>query len=699
MRRKNLADRVGEIKKNKELAMANYKKVLAGAAAALLSAGVFAQESASSDDVIVVTAAKVEQKAEDTVEKVTIITEKDIEKSGAHTLNDVINSIPGVSYIGRSVGSSEPLQMNGFTDEYVKIMIDGVAVSRSGNANILEQTQLDNIDHIEVLNGSSSALYGSDAIAGVINIITKKNREKRWGFQAKQEFTSSGDISGEADVSFNSEKGLFAQASLGYYNSDGDYDWDEYVPSSTSAEASGSGTTSEDTTAYRYKSYTNPMESDYSGHATVGYKIDEGREVSVTGNLSTTDSESYKSTSAGSYDLRETVQGSVVARTDWALNDTNALSGFFSFGHYGVPTETAPFDGTSEVTDSESKYRDYEGEIQYKNDMLENNSFLAGLNIIGSTYDADGEDSHKSLFAALFAQDIITLGKLQLIPGARLNMVFPVDDSEAAEDEELSVNATPKLAARYDASDSFVIRASAGMGYRVPTFTQKYSTFYKGHGDPNLKPETSYTANLGFDAKPADGLKISVNGFGTYVDDMIERVMYSTPKGVGNPYGNYNFYRIYENLDKVISSGVNAQIDWQNNDWNVSLAYNFLYFRQWSDDEDDWVKVSGKIPHQVKLSTTYTVPASKTALNLNGYWYAPRPTYDATGAYTSMTADYLVVNFRIDQPIPSTHATIYASVNDLFNSFSFTDSSDDVSMKDSYTGVRRSFTIGAKYNY
>ena len=54
--------------------MANYKKVLAGATAALLSAGVFAQESASGDDVIVVTAAKVEQKAEDTVEKVTIIT-------------------------------------------------------------------------------------------------------------------------------------------------------------------------------------------------------------------------------------------------------------------------------------------------------------------------------------------------------------------------------------------------------------------------------------------------------------------------------------------------------------------------------------------------------------------------------------------------------------------------------------------------
>ncbi|MCR5126437.1 MAG: TonB-dependent receptor [Treponema sp.] len=678
--------------------MTNYKKVIAPATCMMLSLGLFAQE-ANSEDVIVVTAAKIQQSAEDTVEKVTILSEEDIEKSGAHTLNDVINSIPGISYIGRSVGSAEPLQMNGFTDEYVKIMIDGVAVSRSGNANILEQMQLDNIDHIEVLSGSSSALYGSDAIAGVINIITKKKRDKKWSFNAKQEFESNGSISGEAGASFNSDSGIFAQASVGYFHADGDYDWDSYVPANTSAEASGSGSTSENQTAYRYKNYTDPMESDYSGHATIGYKADEGKEVSITGNLSTTESESYKSTSAGSYDHRETVQGSAIAKYDWALNESHALSGFFSFGHYGVPTETAPFDGTSEVTESESKYRDYEWELQYKNSIFNNNQILVGLNTIYSTYDADNDDSHKSLFAALFAQDIITLGKLQLIPGARLNAVFPVDDSDGAEDEELNVNVTPKLAARYDVNDNFLIRASAGMGYRVPTFTQKYSTFYKGHGDPNLKPETSYSANIGFDIKPYDGLKLSVNGFGTYVNDMIQRVQYSTPKGVGNPYGNYNFYRQYENLDKVISSGMNAQIDYQNNDWKVSLAYNLLYFRQWSDDEDDWVKVSGKIPHQIKLSTTYTVPMSKTALNLNGYWYAPRPTYDATGSETSKTADYLIVNFRVDQPIPQTHATVYASVNDIFNSYSFVDSSEDKSMKDSYTGVRRSFTIGAKYSY
>ncbi len=675
--------------------MANKKVFSMLTVGLMLSSFAFAQEAENEkDDVIVVTAAKIQQYAQDTIEDVTVITEEDIEKSGAHTLNDVINSIPGLSYIGRSVGSAEPLQMNGFTDEYVKILVDGVAVSRSGNANILEQMTLDNIDHIEVLSGSSSALYGSDAIAGVINIITKKNPDKAYSFHAKQEFSSDGEISGEAGASFNAENGLYFRASAGYFHADGDYEWDEYVPANTSAEASGSGSTSSDSTSYRYKNYNAQMESDYKGQATVGYKAEEGREASLSGSIASTESESYKSTSAGSYDYRKTLQASLVANYDWKLVENHALAGFFSFGHYGVPSETAPFDGNSEVTESESKYRDYEGEIQYKNTVLDSNNILAGTNWLYSTYDADGEDSHKSLFGAFFAQDIITIGKLQLIPGARLNLVLPVDDSEAADDEEMTVNLTPKLAARYDVNDSFVLRASAGMGYRVPTFSQKYGTYYKGHGDPNLKPETSYSANLSFEAMPLDGLKITAGGFGTYLKDMIERVMYSTPGGVGNPYGSYNFYRIYENIGEVLSTGFNLQADWNSQDWKASLAYNFLFMREIEDG--DLLEVSGKIPHQIKASVTYTLPSSKTSFNVNGYWYAPRPTYDSDGNKTADTADYLIVNFRAEQPIPSTQATVYASVNNAFNSFSFTDSSEDQSMKESYTGIRRSFTIGAK---
>ncbi|MBR4322461.1 MAG: TonB-dependent receptor plug domain-containing protein, partial [Treponema sp.] len=81
-----------------------------------------------SEDVIIVSASKIDESLSKTTEHVEVITGEMIEQSGAHTLNEVLNSVPGVSFVGKTVGNSEPLQMNGFTDEYVKILIDGVPV-------------------------------------------------------------------------------------------------------------------------------------------------------------------------------------------------------------------------------------------------------------------------------------------------------------------------------------------------------------------------------------------------------------------------------------------------------------------------------------------------------------------------------------------------------------------------------------------
>ena len=111
------------------------KKNIALCALAALALPLAAQEAAaaadtayageSDEDVIIVTAAKIDEDISKTTEHVEVITSEMIEQSGAHTLNEVLNAVPGVSFIGKTVGNSEPLQMNGFTDEYVKILVDG----------------------------------------------------------------------------------------------------------------------------------------------------------------------------------------------------------------------------------------------------------------------------------------------------------------------------------------------------------------------------------------------------------------------------------------------------------------------------------------------------------------------------------------------------------------------------------------------
>ena len=134
----------------------------------------FSQEA--EDDVIVVDAEKIEQKIDDAVEQKKTITGDDIRKSGSKTVGDALKTLPDVTVSTATAGNAnESVTMQGLGNGYVKIMIDGVSVSTdiSGSTPIF-QIPVENIERIEVIKGADSVLYGSDAMGGVINIVTKR---------------------------------------------------------------------------------------------------------------------------------------------------------------------------------------------------------------------------------------------------------------------------------------------------------------------------------------------------------------------------------------------------------------------------------------------------------------------------------------------------------------------------------------------
>ena len=133
------------------------------------------EDSSSDEDVIVVTAGKFEQSASDSVDKVQVVTSDEIKISGAKTLTEAVRSVPGVSVKGVSAGNPvDSISMQGFDGNYVKILVDGISMSGDiGGSAAVYQVPVEDIDHIEIIQGASSALYGSDAMGGVINIITK----------------------------------------------------------------------------------------------------------------------------------------------------------------------------------------------------------------------------------------------------------------------------------------------------------------------------------------------------------------------------------------------------------------------------------------------------------------------------------------------------------------------------------------------
>lgn len=161
------------------------KKVLASV---LLGTGIMVGSVAFAEDVapafeldqIIVTAGRVEQTIQDANASVNVVTRKEIEQKHYQSVSEALRNIPGVNVQNYAATgsnySSNRLYLNG-TNQIV-VMVDGMRVNTNGSTSSVfepsEVSNMDNIERIEVLKGSASTLYGSDAVGGVINIITRK---------------------------------------------------------------------------------------------------------------------------------------------------------------------------------------------------------------------------------------------------------------------------------------------------------------------------------------------------------------------------------------------------------------------------------------------------------------------------------------------------------------------------------------------
>lgn len=155
-----------------------YLALAAGISCATYNEAAFAQEALKLEEVIVSTT-KNDQKQGQTGKVVTIISSEVLERSHGKNLTDLLNQQAGIVVSGASgnSGLNKSLFMRGAAGPYTLILIDGIAVSSpvgNGAAFDLRMISIDQIDHIEILKGGQSTIYGSDAVSGVINIITKK---------------------------------------------------------------------------------------------------------------------------------------------------------------------------------------------------------------------------------------------------------------------------------------------------------------------------------------------------------------------------------------------------------------------------------------------------------------------------------------------------------------------------------------------
>ncbi len=408
---------------------------------------------------IVVTATRSDRPLKNVPIHTQVVYGSDLQKTDAISLADaLVSNFPGIDSKNLSAGSGgSGLQMNGFGNQYILILVDGERLNPGDTKENVDLSRIntENIERIEIVRGASSALYGSDAIGGVINIITKKNTKACEGSIGTR-FSDYGEQRHFVDLGLKSG-GLTSHTSFIYNKLDG---W--------GSDPYGEGKLVEAT-------------KNYSIGQRLGYQFSD--RLNVTGDFSyfrRVDNNTTPLLPDRRYeDFNYRVTG------NYKLSAHHQLEGIWYTDQYLSYDLDLPAVG--DVTKHYNKIFNT-ARLQDNIALSSNNSLVAGIEYNkDNLYSANGlADSKTAQALILFAEDVWDLApKLTLVAGGRMTF-----------HSEYHANETWQLAVNYRPGE-FSLRGAYGRGFRAPTLKELYMDFdvpgapIKIIGNPDLKPENS----------------------------------------------------------------------------------------------------------------------------------------------------------------------------------------------------------------
>jgi len=459
------------------------KKKIFVVAAVLIGSHLLAQEDTTSKtmDVVVITANKFPQKQSGTGKVVSIITKEQIEKSGGKDLSQLLNEQTGiiVNSATSNPGKDKSLFLRGATSAYTLILLDGVPLNDPtgvGGTFDLRLLSLDNIERIEILKGSQSTLYGSNAVAGVINIISKKPFGTKPTLNGLLNFGSYNSFKGNAHVS-QKVKWLEYDVNYTYNTTDG------------ISEA---------------KDTTGNANFDKDGFTEHAVQVITG--INVTDRLKF--SPYYRFTEfKGGYDAD--------AFIDAPNHYSASLVNTGLTGHYIYNAGTIHFDYGYDLTkrDYLSQYGEYltKGKFQHAeayvdHHLSKNVQLLAGLNF--QSYRIDVPDTANNIISPYASLFLKTNKGFNVELGGRFN-----------HHNQYGNNFTYSFNPSYLIRDRIKLFVNITSGFRMPSITELFGPY---GSNANLKPEKSTTQEAGLQAALCNKkLQITVTGYNRDGKDVI----------------------------------------------------------------------------------------------------------------------------------------------------------------------------------
>lgn len=632
----------------------NQKILTASLAALVLTTGAFSVQAADSVpmyslDAVVVTANRTPEKKIDANADVAVVTAKEIEEKHFDDVAQAVKNVPGVfiNSHGASgqVGNSDQIYINGSPN--VVVLVDGMRRNTNGNFlmnnSIAELVNVASIDHIEVLKGSASTLYGSDAQGGVINIITKKAKEDGVSTTLR---TSFGDNSKESYNLYNEGKSdkVFWSVEVGKELA-GDYKdgWGRKVINHLNA-----------------KHYNAKLGYDLGNDSSVVVNYEKYKADYTLPNNGSTD----KTPAKGRKD-----NDAISLQYNAKLSDrlSNQFSIYRNTTSFDIPVQNwAMYMKTTGISDQltyTTNNQTLTGGIDWYKDEI---PYYPGN-------DAEGQSTHNIAF---YLQDKIDLtDQWNITPGVRVD-----------HHSMFGTHTSPSVSIGYKQND----RTNYYLNYKSFSVAPNMSKLYGTYGNPDLKPQEGNTIEFGVNHTFSDSFTGTFNIFHTHAKNLFGSD--ATWKPINTGKANVNGFSL--NLNKEFSQH-----------WNTSIGYTFIHSPATAESYN--INNNGMIPEStLNINVGYQADKFNANLSGRGIMNRYGTKADWSGKPTKMSnyANYWVWDLAANYQFTK-EATLFARVNNIFDQFytdvgsSYGPNADPTNNQQWYSAPGRNFEIGLQFQF
>lgn len=568
----------------------------------------FAQDDSATElDQIEVTATRTQAPVSDSLFPVQVIERADIERSQARNLPDLLRGRAGID-IGNQGGAGKlsTVFMRGTESDQVLVLVDGVRMgSATAGLFSFQDIPVDQIDHIEIVRGPRSSLYGSEAVGGVIQIFTRHDEGAfaphfRVGIGSHDLREASAGIGGSgargwfgADVAWQNTDGINACRGRGPDPSNPfDYGAGCYVDEpdrdgyrNTSLNLRG-GIDAGDTVKLEAHALRAEAFNAYDGSIYGGNEADNVQQA-LAGKLTWTPSQ------------RATVTAQIGRSDDDSDNTFN--------DHAGTRTHVGNFDTHRYTASAQGDFGIAEGHTlsigaDWQRDHIDSNT----------AFDITERDN-----TGVYAEYQGRFGAQQLQASVRN------DDNE-----QFGHHATGSLGWGYGFGNGFKLTASYGTAFKAPTFNDLYYPFA---GNPDLQPETSRSLNVGI-GQYAQRWSWTLNAYQTRIDDLIS---YDAALFVPN------------NIDQARIRGVEFTVDTTLAGWDISAQVSHTDPRNRSGctadavaggycNRDNWLPRRAQNTGRIDVDRAFGAFRFGATLNGAGHRYDDAANSDRLGGYATV---------------------------------------------------------------